>query len=315
VALQQDVDRPHGAMGSQASTQRVSRAAGWRRRAPLLPSLVFVLVLTQIPFVLTLIFSFQRWNLLSGGNKGFIGARNFSYALADEVFWKALGVTGVTTLGATVASLLLGLGLALLLNQPFFGRGLARTLAITPFFVMPVAVALFWRSAMFDPSFGLFAWLSRTLDLPVVVWLSERPLTALTVLLTWRFTPFAMLILLAGLQGLPQDQMEAVRLDGAGLVRACVSVVMPHLRPYAELAALLLAMNLIQTFGEISLLTAGGPAYATTNLTFYIYLKGFNSFDLGAASAIGVISLIVTIALILPTLKRLSGIFQSEGRR
>jgi sorbitol/mannitol transport system permease protein len=294
---------------------RLSRAEGWRRRLPLLPALVFTLVLTQIPFVLTIIYSFDRWNLLSGGNQGFIGFRNFTAAFQDSIFWKSLKVTAVTTIGSTVACIVIGLLLALALNHSFPGRGLARTLAITPFFVMPVAATLFWRSAMFDPSFGLFGWVSRSLGLPAVAWLTEHPLAALVTLLTWRFTPFALLILLAGLQGLPQEQVDAAKTDGADGLRTFRYIVLPHMRPFVELSALLLAMNLLQTFGEIALLTAGGPAYATTNITYYIYVKGFNSFDYGAASAFGVISLIFTIALIMPALRLLSGIFQTEGRR
>jgi sorbitol/mannitol transport system permease protein len=205
--------------------------------------------------------------------------------------------------------------LALALNHSFPGRGLARTLAITPFFAMPVAVTLFWRSAMFDPSFGFFGWVTRGLGLPTISWLSEHPLAALITLLTWRFTPFALLILLAGLQGLPQDQVEAAQIDGASLLQRFRYIVLPHMRPFIELSALLLAMNLIQTFGEIALLTAGGPAYKTTNITYYIYVKGFQSFDLGIASAFGVVTLILTILLVLPALRLLSGIFQMEGRR
>lgn len=293
----------------------LTRAERWRRRTPLLPALIFVLVLTQIPFVLTILFSFQKWLLLSGGNQGFNGGANFVQAFKDEVFWRSLWTTVLTTGGATVACIVVGLLLALALNHSFPGRGIARTLAITPFFVMPVAVTLFWRSAMFDPSFGLFGWISRSLGLPAISWLSEQPVTALIILLTWRFTPFALLILLAGLQGVPQEQVEAARVDGAGPLKQFRYILLPHMRPFIELSALLLAMNLLQTFGEIALLTAGGPAYQTTNITYYIFLKGFNSFDFGTASAFGVVTLALTIALVLPALRLLSGILQTEGRR
>ena len=121
--------------------------------------------------------------------------------------------------------------------------------------------------------------------------------------------------MLAGLQGAPQDQLEAAQVDGAGPLRRFQFITLPHLRPFIELAALLLAMNLIQTFGEIALLSAGGPAYATTNITYYIYLKAFNAFDFGFASALGVVTLVLTIALVSPALRLLSGIFQAEGRR
>lgn len=286
----------------------------WTRRGPLLPALVFTLVLTQIPFAVTLFISVQRWLLLDGSAPAFNGFENYLGVIQDEVFWKSTWNTVVMTGGTTIACIVLGLLLAFLLNQQFPGRGVARTLAITPFFVMPVAVTLFWKSAMFDPSFGLLGFLSRSFGLPGVNWLSEYPMAALVMLLTWRFVPFAMLILLAGLQSAPQDQLEAAQMDGAGPFRRFSNVTLPHLRPFIELAALLLAMNLIQTFGEIAMLTAGGPAYGTTNITYYIYLKAFNAFDFGMASALGVVALILTIALIMPMLRLLSGIFKTEGR-
>jgi sorbitol/mannitol transport system permease protein len=298
-----------------ALVRELSWVERWKVRGPLLPALIFTILLTQLPFLLTLIYSFQNWNLLSAKPATFNGGGNFLATVGDEVFWRSIGNTGLMTGVSAVACIGLGLGLALLLNQSFPGRGIARTLAITPFFVMPVAVTLFWRSAMFDPGFGLLGWFSRLLGLPAVSWLSEYPLAAMIILLTWRFTPFALLILIAGLQSAPQDQLEAARVDGAGPLRQFGSILLPHLRPYIELTALLLAMNLIQTFGEIALLTAGGPAYQTTNITYYIYLKGFNSFDFGTASALGVAALLITIALVLPALRLLSGIFQKEGRR
>jgi sorbitol/mannitol transport system permease protein len=298
-----------------ALVRELTRAERWKIRGPLLPALIFTILLTQLPFLLTLIYSFQSWSLLSNQPAQFNGGANYLYTVQDEIFWRSIGNTGIMTGVSTVACIVVGLLLALLLNHSFPGRGIARTLAITPFFVMPVAVTLFWRSAMFDPGFGLLGWFSRLVGLPAVSWLSEYPMAALIILLTWRFTPFAMLILIAGLQSAPQEQLEAARVDGAGPLRQFRFILVPHLRPYIELAALLLAMNLIQTFGEIALLTAGGPAFQTTNITYYIYLKGFNGFDFGAASALGIAALLITIALVLPALRLLSGIFQKEGRR
>ncbi|WP_454697213.1 carbohydrate ABC transporter permease [Arthrobacter humicola] len=298
-----------------ALVRELTRAERWKIRGPLLPALIFTILLTQLPFLLTLIYSFQSWSLLSNKPAQFNGGANYLTTVQDEIFWRSIGNTGVMTGVSTVACIVIGLLLALLLNHTFPGRGIARTLAITPFFVMPVAVTLFWRSAMFDPGFGLLGWFSRLVGLPAISWLSEYPMAALIILLTWRFTPFAMLILIAGLQSAPQEQLEAARVDGAGPLRQFRFILIPHLRPYIELAALLLAMNLIQTFGEIALLTAGGPAFGTTNITYYIYLKGFNGFDFGTASALGIAALLITIALVLPALRLLSGIFQKEGRR
>lgn len=287
----------------------------WTRRGPLLPALVLTLALTQVPFVLTIWYSLQNWNLLSGQEQTFAGLDNFTTAFTDAVFWQSLRNTAVLTGGATVACIVIGLLCALTLQKKFPGRGVARTLAITPFFVMPVAVALFWRSAIFDPSFGALGWLTDMVGIGRVNWLTEQPMTAIIIITSWRWIPFAMLVLLAGLQAMPDDQIEASMLDGARWWHQFYYLTLPHLRPFIELTALLLAMNIIQTFGEITLLTAGGPAYATTNITYYVYVRAFTAFDLGTASAYGLVALVITIALAMPALRLLSGIFQSEGRR
>ena len=287
----------------------------WARRSPLLPALVFTLVLTQIPFLLTIFYSFQNWNLLTATPRTFAGIDNFRNTVSDDVFWKSIWNTLVLTGVSTAACLALGLLLALTLQKQFPGRGIARTLAITPFFVMPVAVALFWRSAVFDPSFGILGWLSDLVGLGRVNWLSEQPMTSIILITAWRWTPFAMLVLLAGLQAMPDDQLEAAEVDGASWWQQFRHLLLPHLRPFIELSALLLSMNIIQTFGEIALLTAGGPAYGTTNITYYVYLRAFNAFDFGTASAYGLVALVLTIALAMPALRLLSGIFQAEGRR
>ncbi|GAB2627897.1 sugar ABC transporter permease [Paractinoplanes abujensis] len=292
-----------------------SRRDSWSRRAPLLPALIITLLLTQVPFVMTIWYSLQNWNLLNPGRRSFAGLDNYQQTFTDSVFWQSLGNTAVLTVGATVASMVVGLVLAVLLQKKFPGRGIARTLAITPFFVMPVAAALFWRSAIFDPSFGLLGWLTDAVGLPRVNWLSEQSMLSIIMISSWRWTPFAMLVLLAGLQALPEDQLEAARVDGATWWQQFRGVMLPHLRPFLELTALLLSMNLIQTFGEIALLTAGGPAFGTTNITYYVYLRAFQSFDYGLASAYGLVALVLTIALALPALRLLSGIFQQEGRR
>ena len=297
------------------ATPALRRPEAWSRRLPLLPALIITLLLTQIPFVLTVWYSLRNWNLLAGGGSTFAGVANFRATFADSTFWKAIGNTVVLTGGAIVAAMLVGLALALTLQKKFPGRGIARTLAITPFFVMPVAVTLFWRSAVFDPSFGLLGWLTNLAGLPRVNWLSEQSTLSIVMITSWRWTPFAMLVLLAGLQALPDEQLEAARVDGANWWQQFRRVMLPHLRPFLELTALLLSMNIIQTFGEIALLTAGGPAYGTTNITYYIYLRAFNSFDFGPASAYGLVALVLTIALALPALRLLSGIFQQEGRR
>jgi sorbitol/mannitol transport system permease protein len=205
------------------------------RRAPLLPALVITLVLTQIPFALTIWYSLQGWNLLNPGQKGFAGLYNFRATFGDNTFWKAIKKHGGP-------------------HRRRHDRRRGHHHTVTPFFVVPVAVTLFWRSAPFDPSFGRLGWLS------------ERLMLSIIMITSWRWTPFEMLVLLVGLQALPDDQLDAARVDGANWWRQFRNVVLPHLRPFLELTALLLSMNIIQTFGGIALLTAGGPGFGTANI-------------------------------------------------
>ena len=180
---------------------------------------------------------------------------------------------------------------------------------------MPVAAALFWKAAFYDPSFGLLGWLTSEIGLGRINWLTQYPMLSVVLLIAWRWTAFALLIMLAGLQSFPVEIAEAARLDGAGGSSLLRYFLLPHLRPFLELSALMIAMFVLQSFGEIALMTAGGPAYATTNVAYYIYLQAFSAFNLGQAAAYGVVALIISIALVMPMLRVLSGVFQAGGRR
>ena len=293
----------------------VGATRAWQRAVPLLPALGLVIAITQVPFAMTIFYSSQHWNLASMTPRHFTGFGNFIAAIHDGVFLQSLLNTLVMVVSTIVISLVLGTLLALGLNRDFPGRGFVRTLAITPFFVMPVAAALFWKAAFYDPSFGLLGWLTSEIGLGRINWLTQFPMLSVVVLIAWRWTAFALLIMLAGLQSFPAEISEAARLDGAAGGSLLRYFLLPHLRPFLELSALMIAMFVLQSFGEIALLTAGGPAYATTNVSYYIYLQAFSAFNLGQAAAYGVVALIISIALIMPMLRVLSGVFQAGGRR
>ena len=191
---------------------------------------------------------------------------------------------------------------------------IARTLAITPFFVMPVAAALFWKTGVYDPSFGILGWVTSEIGVGRLNWASQYPKLTIIILSTWQWSAFALLILLAGMQSFPTEVGEAAAIDGAGRLYAFRRLMLPHLRPFMELTALLIAMYVLDTFAAITILTNGGPAYATTNLSYYVYLEAFSAFDLGKASAFGVIALVLAIALTVPMLRIVSGIFKEGGR-
>lgn len=277
--------------------EKVSRAEGWRRRGPLLPALIFTIVVTQVPFVFTLYYSTQSWNLVSPGSRRFVGLQNYVDVFQDSQFWQVAVNTVILIVGTVLISVILGLLLALLLDRAFLGRGIARTLLITPFLVTPVAGALVWKTSMFDPVFGIVNFVLSPFGVDQVDWISRFPLPAVMVALVWQWTPFMMLLILAGLQSMPRDILEAGRVDGAGSFALFRELTLPHLRRFIELGTVLGAIYLVNTFDAIYMMTQGGPGTASANLPFYIYQRAFLGFDIGQAAAMGVVVVVGTIVV------------------
>ncbi|TCP56922.1 carbohydrate ABC transporter membrane protein 1 (CUT1 family) [Tamaricihabitans halophyticus] len=275
------------------------RSTGWRRRLPLLPALFFVILVTQIPFLVTVFYSFQSWNLVRPGSQHFVGLQNYVDVFADSQFRGAMLNTVVLTVVCVFVSLLLGLGLALLLDRQFLGRGVVRTLLITPFLILPAAGALLWKTSMFHPNYGLvnFVFGGNT------DWLSAFPLASVMTQVVWQWTPFMMLLILAGLQGQSKEVLEAAQVDGAGRWRTFASITLPQLSRYLQLAALLGAIYIVNSFDAIYLMTQGGPGTASTNLPYYIYQRAFEGFDIGQSSAMGVIVVVLTLIVATFTLR------------
>ncbi|MBB5855006.1 carbohydrate ABC transporter permease [Amycolatopsis umgeniensis] len=281
----------------------------FKRRLPLLPALLFVVAVTQLPFVLTVFYSFQSWNLVRPGSRHFVGLQNYIDVFADSTFLGALLNTVVLTVVCVFFSLLLGLGLAILLDRKFLGRGVVRTLLITPFLILPAAGALLWKTTMFDPTYGLLHFVFGT----DVDWLSEFPLAAVIAQVVWQWTPFMMLLILAGLQSQPKDVLEAASVDGAGRWRTFTAITLPHLSRFLQLATLLGAIYIVNSFDAIFLMTQGGPGTASTNLPFYIYQRAFQGFDIGQSSAMGVIVVILTMIVATFALRLMFRTFSVQG--
>ncbi|MEE2034548.1 carbohydrate ABC transporter permease [Rhodococcus chondri] len=281
----------------EAKEDKVSRAEGWRRRGPLLPALIFMIVVTQIPFVFTLYYSTLSWNLVSPGSRRFVGLQNYVDVFQDSQFWQVTLNTVILIVGTVLISVIIGLLLALLLDRAFLGRGIARTLLITPFLVTPVAAALVWKTSMFDPVFGIVNFVLSPFGVGQVDWISRYPLPSVMVALVWQWTPFMMLLILAGLQSMPRDILEAARVDGAGAFALFRELTLPHLRRFIELGTVLGAIYLVNTFDAIYMMTQGGPGTASANLPFYIYQRAFLGFDIGQAAAMGVVVVIGTIVI------------------
>jgi sorbitol/mannitol transport system permease protein len=294
----------------------------WLRRAPLLPALIFIVVVTQAPFVATLVISSLNWNILRPGDRSFAGLDNYKFVFTDDRLRVAVLNTVVLTASVVLVSLLIGLGLAILLDRRFPGRGLARTLLISPFLVMPVAAALLWKHALYNPDYGL---LNGTLNAiwravgagngPTVDWISASPMAAVVTALVWQWTPFMMLILLAGLSTQPTDTLEAARVDGATGLSTFRYITLPHLRQYLELSVLLGSIYVLQTFDAVFTITQGGPGTATTNLPYEIYLTMFRKYEYGQAAAAGVVAVIGTIIVATFALRVVSSLFTREDAR
>lgn len=292
------IDRLEGsrrAARSEASSRPVSRAETWRRRGPLLPALIFTVIVTQLPFLLTIWYSLHSRNLLRPESDLFVGLANYVDIAVDSTFRQTAWNSVVITLGCVLVAMVLGIVLALLLDRPFFGRGVARTMLITPFLVMPVATSVLWSIALLNPTYGLFNWALGLFGIEAVDWTSTYPVIAILMALVWQWTPFMMLLVLAGLQAQPKDVLEAASVDGAGTWLTFRLITLPHLRRYIELGVLLGIIYVVNTFDQIYLMTAGGPGTASANLPFYIYQRAFLGFDVGQAAAMGVVVVIATI--------------------
>ncbi len=301
--------------GREPTAASVARRDAWLRRLPLVPAFLYVVLVTQIPFALTIYYSFFSWNLLKEGSFQFSGLDNYARLLTDESIRTAVFNTVVLTLAVIAISVVLGLGVAMLLNSEVFGKGLMRTLMIAPFLIMPTAGALIWKDTLLNPLFGLLPYLLTPFGLSRVDWVNQYPMVAVVTVEVWRWTPFMMLIILAGLQSQNLEILEAAKVDGANAIQSFRRITLPLVRPFIELGALLGSLFVVQTFDSIFMLTYGGPGEDTTNVPFLLYLVAFQGFNIGQASAIGVVAVILTTIVATFALRTLFSIFQVEARR
>ncbi|MGW6723643.1 carbohydrate ABC transporter permease [Streptomyces sp. NPDC054995] len=296
------------------------RRRAWATRAPLLPALIFLIGVTQLPFVATLVISLFDWNSLKPEKRHFTGLSNYASVFTDEALRESVVTTVVLTASVVIVSVVLGLVFALLLDRTFFGRGFVRTLLITPFLLVPVSAALLWKHALYNPEYGLFngalTWFGELFGIESIAqpeWTSEMPLIAIEASLVWQWTPFMMLILLAGLQSRPAEIMEAARLDGAGPWQIFRYLTLPHLRRYLELGILLGSVYIVQNFDAVFTITSGG--LGTANLPYTVYETFYRAHEYGLASAAGVVVVIGTIIIATFALRVVSSLFREEASR
>jgi sorbitol/mannitol transport system permease protein len=262
-------------------------------RTLMTPAVALLLIWMIVPLALTVYFSTLHYNLLDTESGQFVGLENFEYFLTDPAFLASLQNTLVLVGSALALTILIGVPLALLLDQPVIGRSFVRLMVIAPFFVMPTVSALVWKNLLMHPVSGLFAWIATLFGATPIDWFNDAPLFAIILIVSWQWLPFATLILLTALQSLDEEQKEAAEMDGARAWSTFVYITLPHLARPITVVILIETIFLLTVFAEIFVTTGGGPGLQTTNIAFLIYSQALIQFDVGSASAGGLVAVVI----------------------
>lgn len=276
-------------------------STGYRRRLVLLllaPALVVLTLVTLGPLSYLVVTSLTPLELTRPQSFRFVGLANYRDLVSDDRFWNSVQVQFRLSTATVLAQLALGLGLALLLNRPLPFREVFRTAFILPMVLPPIIVAIIWK-ILFTPLLTPLNLLTVPLGLPQPSWLTDPDLAlwAIVVADVWEWTPFTTLILVAALQMLPQDPLEAARVDGASAWQRFRWIVLPLLRPALVVAGVFRLIDSFKAFPLIFVMTGGGPGVATEPTNYYAYTQAFNHTYIGYSSAMIVAMLLVTMAL------------------
>jgi sorbitol/mannitol transport system permease protein len=275
-------------------------------RTLMAPAVIALVLWMLAPLLMSIYFSLVNYNLMQPGERTFNGLANFSYFITDPDFWPAVWNTLVLIGSVIVITVVLGVALALLVNEPFPGRGIVRVLLISPFFVMPTVNALLWKHMMMNPIYGVLADLWRTFGAEPIDWLTDVPLFSVIIMVAWQWLPFACLIFITSLQSLDREQMEAARMDGATAFQRFGYLTLPHLGRPMAVVIMIEMIFLLSVFAEIAITTNGGPGNESTNLTYMIFKQSLMNFDVGVASA-GALFAVVLANIVAAFLIRIIG--------
>jgi sorbitol/mannitol transport system permease protein len=254
-------------------------------RLLLTPAVLSLFLWMIVPLVMTIYFSVIRYNLMQPEATGFIGLENFEYFLTDPSFTVAVGNTLLLLGSVILITVLFGVAIALLIDNPFPGRAVVRLLLISPFFVMPTVNALLWKHMMMNPIYGVLAQVSIFFGLTPIDWLTDFPLGSVIIMVSWQWLPFATLIFMTALQSMNREQLEAARMDGATYLQQLRYLYIPHLGRSVAVVVMIEMIFLLSVFAEIYTTTGGGPGDASTNMAFLIFKQALLNFDAGVASA------------------------------
>ena len=260
-------------------------------RLMMAPAVFLLLVWMLVPLCMTLYFSFKRYLPLRGGDQGWIGFENYARFVTSSAFWPSVQTTLIIVGGVLLITVILGVLLALLLDQPIWGQGVVRILVIAPFFVMPTVSALVWKNMFMDPVNGLFAHVWKFFGLAPMEWLSQAPIFSITLIVSWQWLPFATLILLTAIQSLDSEQLEAAEMDGAPALARFGHIILPHLSQAITIVILIQTIFLLSIFAEIFVTTQG--SFGTRTLTYLIFQRVLESQNVGLGSAGGVYAIIL----------------------
>ena len=267
---------------------KASRSAA---RLMLAPAVILLLGWMLVPLTMTLIFSFQRYLPLRGGFQGWVGFENYARFVGSSAFWPAVQSTVIIVGGVLLITVILGILLAILLDQPMWGQGVVRILVIAPFFVMPTVSGLVWKNMFMDPNNGLLSHLWRFFGADPVIWLSDASMLSIILIVSWQWLPFATLILLTAIQSLDSEQLEAAEMDGASALSRFRHIILPHLSRAVTIVILIQTIFLLALFAEIFVTTQG--SFGTRTLTYLIFQRVLESQNVGLGSAGGIYAVIL----------------------
>ena len=254
------------------------------------PAVLALAAWSIVPLALAFYYSVLHYKLDDPDKTYFAGFDNFYYFLTDPFFARDLFNTIALVALVLVITVVGGVLLGLLLDRPFWGRGIVRVLVISPFFIMPTVSALVWKNLMMHPVYGFFAHVWRSFGLQPVDWFGAHPLTSVAIVVGWQWLPFATLILLTALQSLDEEQRDAAQMDGAGKLNYFRYIVLPQLSRPITVVILIETIFLLNVFAEIKVTSVGGIA---GNLTYLVFSQLNDSNDVGEAAAGGLIAVVL----------------------
>jgi multiple sugar transport system permease protein len=274
----------------------------WNAYLFLAPGLLLFSLFTVFALLFAFYLTFHEWSIIEP-DKPFVGLDNYKDMFADEQFRQSVINTAYFTGASVPLGMIVGLLLALLLNQPLRGRGFLRTLYFLPVVTPFVVVAIIWKW-LYNGDFGLFNYylLQTHLINEPLGWLSDKNLAmpAVVLMTVWTSVGFSMVIYLAGLQAIPEELYEASKVDGAGPFARLRHITLPMLRPTTVFLAVIGIIGAFQVFTQIFIMTSGGPAERTTTVVYFIYLAAFKFYEFGYASTLsfGLLAILLVFTII-----------------